>query len=120
MSENEVLELWAKNDKAEHQNSTHINKMRIDFERKFAIAQAEIENLSKNSISDEKINDLEDELNIEKEKARTAMELARIEINGAEQRFKEILDEKENIIKKSRSLAQNNEDNQVKSQRLKT
>ena len=94
MSENEVLELWAKNDKAEHQNSTHINKMRIDFERKFAIAQAEIENLSKNSISDEKINDLEDELNIEKEKARTAMELARIEINGAEQRFKEILDEK--------------------------
>ena len=56
---------------------------------------------------------MEDEIGIEKEKARTAMELARIEIKAAEERFKKMISEKEDEVRKSRKIAQQNEDVQV-------
>jgi len=42
------------------------------------------------------------------------MELARIEINSAQNHFQNLLSEKEEQIKRSRSLAQQNEDTQVR------
>ena len=41
------------------------------------------------------------------------MELARIEIKAAEERFKKMISEKEDEVRKSRKIAQQNEDVQV-------
>ena len=52
-------------------------------------------------------------MEIEKEKSRAAIEMARLEIAAAEENFRKILDEKESQIQKSRNIAQTNEDEQV-------
>lgn len=88
-------------------------QVRMELERKISMLEHEKDDLVRNTSSYDKIIELEDEVNIEKEKARTAMELARIEINSAEDQFQSLLAEKDEEIMKSRSLAQQNEDSQV-------
>ena len=73
----------------------------------------ELEKVKEESINNDRIRELENDNEIEKEKARAAIEMARLEIKAAEENFRQILDAKDQQIFKSRSLAQLNEDEQV-------
>ena len=59
------------------------------------------------------MQNLSSEIEIEKEKARAAIEMARLEIKAAEDKFRSLLSEKDEEISKARSIAQTNEDEQV-------
>ena len=59
------------------------------------------------------VQNLSSEIEIEKEKARAAIEMARLEIKAAEDKFRSLLSEKDEEISKARSIAQTNEDEQV-------
>ena len=99
--------------RSEKEHESVVNRLKTDFEEKIGQMLNEREEISTKFHSENKIVELEEEILLEKEKARTAMELARIEIKAVEQRFKVILDEKDAQIQKSRSIAQQNEDLQV-------
>ncbi len=99
--------------KMEKDHESLVNRLKSDFEEKIGQMLTERDEISTKFHSENKIVELEEEILLEKEKARTAMELARIEIKAVEQRFKVVLDEKDAQIQKSRSIAQQNEDLQV-------
>lgn len=99
--------------KMEKDHESLVNRLKSDFEEKIGQMLTERDEISTKFHSENKIVELEEEILLEKEKARTAMELARIEIKAVEQRFKVVLDEKDAQMQKSRSIAQQNEDLQV-------
>ena len=75
--------------------------------------QAEIQNLRYEISQNSQVQNLSSEIEIEKEKARAAIEMARLEIKAAEDKFRNLLAEKDEEIAKARSIAQSNEDEQV-------
>ena len=64
------------------------------------------------NIDNGKLTELENDLEIEKEKSRAAIEMAREEISQAEDRFRAVLSEKEQQLENSRQLHQKQQDDQ--------
>jgi hypothetical protein len=81
-----------------------IENIKIESESKIASLENQLFNLSNRNVDQNRIYDLEEEISIERQKAKTAMELARKEIAAVEERFRAVLEEKEEILLKSRSI----------------
>lgn len=81
-----------------------IENIKIESESKIASLENQLFNLSNRNVDQNRIYDLEEEISIERQKSKTAMELARKEIAAVEERFRAVLEEKEEILQKSRSI----------------
>ena len=71
-----------------------------------------MDSIKSRDINSGKLSELENDLEIEKEKSRAAIEMAREEISQAEDRFRTVLLEKEQQLEKSRQLHQKQQDDQ--------
>ena len=71
-----------------------------------------MDSIKSRDINSGKLAELENDLEIEKEKSRAAIEMAREEISQAEDRFRNVLLEKEQQLEKSRQLHQKQQDDQ--------
>ena len=71
-----------------------------------------MDSIKSRDINSGKLAELENDLEIEKEKSRAAIEMAREEISQAEDRFRTVLSEKEQQLEKSRQLHQKQQDDQ--------
>ena len=97
----------------EHKYHRSLAEMESNFQREIAKYQRQVAELHDFNKNGDVVADLENEIEIEKEKSRAAIEMARLEIKAAEDNFRKMLEDKEKEIHKSRSLAQLNEDEQV-------
>merc|ERR1712168_876064 len=95
-----------------HKNIQLIEK---DLQIQTSKYQSEIQNLRYEISQNSQVQNLSSEIEIEKEKARAAIEMARLEIKAAEDKFRSLLSEKDEEISKARSIAQTNEDEQDRS-----
>merc|ERR1719447_185514 len=95
-----------------HKNIQSIEK---DLQIQTSKYQGEIQNLRYEISQNSQVQNLSSEIEIEKEKARAAIEMARLEIKAAEDKFRSLLSEKDEEISKARSIAQTNEDEQDRS-----
>jgi len=96
----------------EESQKKNIENIKAENESKIVSLENQLFNLSNRNVDQNRIYDLEEEISIERQKSKTAMELARKQIAAVEERFRAVLEEKEQILQKSRSIAQSNEDSQ--------
>ena len=89
--------------------------MEADFKAEIGRYQLELDSIKTRNINTSQLDELESNLEIEKEKSRAAIEMARLEISQAEERFRQALGEKDEQLEKSRRLHQQQQDEQDQS-----
>ena len=86
--------------------------MKANFKAETGRYQMELDALKNGNFNRAQLDELENDLEIEKEKSRGAIEMARLEISQAEERFRAALKDKDAQLEKSRQLHQREQDDQ--------
>lgn len=86
--------------------------MEANFKAETGRYQMELDALKNGASNRTQLDELENDLEIEKEKSRGAIEMARLEISQAEERFRSVLADKDAQLEKSRQLHQREQDEQ--------
>jgi len=98
------------NEKSNYLNNIHT--MEANFKAETGRYQMELDALKNGNFNRAQLDELENDLEIEKEKSRGAIEMARLEISQAEERFRAALKDKDAQLEKSRQLHQREQDEQ--------